>query len=138
MWPLVAERCLEVVLVCPAPLRSLLSRIAHLGSCVAEWHEVPGFGAYALLSSLPYLLNTELESIPSSPYLSVDLLKAGMWGERVNAASADNRLRVGLCWAGRPEHGNDRRRSVGLATLAPLGSVAGVRFVSLAEITPIG
>jgi hypothetical protein len=46
-------------------------------------------------------------------------------------------MRVGLVWAGqaRPHHPGfdvvDARRSTNLATLAPLGDVRGVRFVSL-------
>ena len=46
-------------------------------------------------------------------------------------------LKVGLAWAGDPRpqdraaHRVDRRRSVALAALAPLGGVRGVSFVSL-------
>jgi hypothetical protein len=39
--------------------------------------------------------------------------------------------RVGIVWAGRPTHSNDRRRSARLADFAPLARVPGVAFVSL-------
>jgi len=56
------------------------------------------------------------------------------WSERL---PQDGGLRVGLCWAGQARPwlagfvGLDGRRSTSLATLAPLGQVPGVRFVSL-------
>jgi hypothetical protein len=39
--------------------------------------------------------------------------------------------RVGLVWAGNPEHQNDQNRSLKLADLAPLFAMAGVSFISL-------
>ena len=38
---------------------------------------------------------------------------------------------MGIAWAGRPTHNNDRNRSVQLDAFAPLGAVAGVALVSL-------
>jgi hypothetical protein len=40
-------------------------------------------------------------------------------------------LRVGLVWAGNPEYGSDRRRSVSLERLMPILGVPGASFVSL-------
>jgi hypothetical protein len=40
-------------------------------------------------------------------------------------------LKVGLAWAGSTKHKNDRNRSIQLATLAPLGQIPGVHFISL-------
>ncbi len=40
-------------------------------------------------------------------------------------------LKVGLVWAGNPEHVNDHRRSVDLNLLAPLFAVRGASFASL-------
>ncbi len=54
-------------------------------------------------------------------------------------------LRVGLIWAGNPDHQNDRNRSLPLAMMAPLASVSGVQLFALqkgkaaeAEETPPG
>ena len=41
------------------------------------------------------------------------------------------RLRVGLVWAGNPDHQNDHNRSLPLSALGPLAEVPGVRFFSL-------
>lgn len=52
--------------------------------------------------------------------------------ERWKAALAElPGLRVGLVWAGNPEHQNDHNRSLPLKSLAPLFAVPGVSFVSL-------
>lgn len=40
-------------------------------------------------------------------------------------------LRVGIVWAGRPTHNNDRRRSAKLVDFAPLAALPGVVLVSL-------
>ncbi|MBB2166581.1 tetratricopeptide repeat protein [Gluconacetobacter sp. 1b LMG 1731] len=69
------------------------------------------------LLSLPYLLDVA-EVPPFAPYL----LPSGVEGAA---------FRVGVCWAGNPAFRFDRRRSIAPAMLAPLGDVAGLRFVSL-------
>lgn len=68
------------------------------------------------LLSLPAVLG--LEDKPSRrPYLAV--------AEKPEAG------RIGVCWSGNPSYRFDRRRSVPVACLEVLRSVAGVRFVAL-------
>ncbi|MBB2201166.1 tetratricopeptide repeat protein [Gluconacetobacter tumulisoli] len=74
------------------------------------------------LMSLPDRL--EIPDVPAfSPYLLP--VPAG------RASDSSGVSRVGLCWAGNPSYRFDHRRSVPLGTLAPLGDVVGVSFVSL-------
>jgi tetratricopeptide (TPR) repeat protein len=83
----------------------------------------------AVLLSLPRLFKTRLETIPAEvPYLRAPAPAARRWAERVAALEG---LKVGLVWAGNPEHVNDHRRSIALDQLAPLFAVAGVSFASL-------
>jgi hypothetical protein len=88
---------------------------------------------------LPYIAGTTLESIPATtPYLSADPADVAQWRSRLASL---NGLRVGLCWAGEQRRSPgylawDRRRSVTLSTLAPLGEVSGVRFISLQKGSP--
>jgi tetratricopeptide (TPR) repeat protein len=83
----------------------------------------------AALLSLPRLFRTRLETIPAQlPYLRAPAEAAARW--RARLATLPGR-KVGLVWAGRPEHANDHRRSLDLATLAPLFALPDVLFVSL-------
>jgi len=81
------------------------------------------------LLRLARMFKTRLETIPATvPYLRPPPEIAERWRARLGAMEG---LKVGVVWAGRPEHVNDFRRSVDLATLAPLLRVPGVSFVSL-------
>jgi hypothetical protein len=55
------------------------------------------------------------------------------WKSRIasHAASSPARLKVGLTWAGRPEHPNDHNRSMPLELLAPLTYLKDIEFFSL-------
>ncbi len=90
----------------------------------------PAFDVHYPLLSLPYALGTGLDSIPADiPYLKTDPAIAEAWERRLGPR--DRRLRVGLAWAGHPDHARDRERSISLAQLAPLASASDVVFYSL-------
>jgi len=73
------------------------------------------------------------------PYLHAAPAERARWAERLGDHAGK---RVGLVWAGapRPElpwaHETDRRRSLPLSVLAPLGRVAGIRLISLQKGPP--
>ena len=83
--------------------------------------------------SLPYAVGSTLETVPATtPYLTADPADIAHWRERLTGLAE---LRVGLCWAAGNEYAAqiavDRRRSLTLDRLVPLGEVSGVQFVSL-------
>ena len=123
--PLVAACGGRVILEVPAELRRLLAGMPGTETVVACGDALPEFTSHCSLLSLPLAFKTELGTIPAAvPYI------------RVPAAAAlphpgGDGLRVGLVWAGRPEHNRDRLRSLPLAALAPLADVPGVVFYSL-------
>ena len=101
---------------------------------VARGNDLPPFDLHAPLLSLPRIASTELDSIPAPvPYLSADEELATEWGERIRD---DGRPRVGLAWAGNPQHQNDRRRSIAPNQLGLLEDLTGVRFFSLQAGVP--
>ncbi len=81
------------------------------------------------LMSLPYVLQTRLDSIPADvPYLAADESAIGRWRQRL----ADHQgLRVGIHWQGRPTYYNDRGRSIPPNQFAALAAVDGVQLFSL-------
>jgi len=76
------------------------------------------------------MLNDRLESVPRTvPYLRADPVLVDTWANVFNAKSRP--LRVGLAWRGSLTNRHDHHRSLPLAQLASLASVAGVDFFSL-------
>jgi tetratricopeptide (TPR) repeat protein len=83
----------------------------------------------AVLLSLPRLFRTRLETIPAdTPYLRAPADALRKWTKRLAGMKG---LKVGLVWAGNPEHVNDTRRSLDLKMLAPLFDIPGTSFVSV-------
>ena len=135
--PMVAERCNEAVLVCDGALAPLLRALPGLALFSNDWKRLPAHTAWCRTSSLPSIFETRVESIPQpGPYIHPPADRVAHWRDRLNDAMGDGRLRVGLVWAGRPTHGNDRRRSIRFDFLRPLLEVSGVRFVLLQKPIP--
>jgi tetratricopeptide (TPR) repeat protein len=98
-----------------------------------------GIDYHAPLLCLPRLLGTELATIPAAvPYLAAEPAQIRRWHDRL----APDQARIGLVWAGAARDGDpralivDRRRSLELAALEPLGGRRGVQFVSLQKGLP--
>jgi tetratricopeptide (TPR) repeat protein len=127
--PLVRRAGGRVIVECQPPLAELARTAAGVDEVVEAGSRLPGFEVHAPLLSLPRLLGTGRENIPARvPYLSVAGAYRETWRKRL---APDGRRRVGLVWAGNPNHADDRRRSVSLDAFAPLGSVEGVRWYGL-------
>ncbi len=125
---LVAARCRAVILESQRELASLMQGVPGVSRVVARGDPLPPFDAHAPLMSLPGVFGTTLESIPwSGPYVRADADRASRW----DLDAYGTGLRVGLVWAGRPQQWDDRKRSLSLAQLAPLGAAGGVTFFSL-------
>ncbi|MBP5858809.1 glycosyltransferase family protein [Marivibrio halodurans] len=92
---------------------------------VARGAPRPEPAAQAPLLSLPHILRTRLDAVPAGlPYIH---RPAGI--ER--PALPRGVVNVGLCWAGKPTHRNDRNRSAGAAGFIALLDLPGAAFHSL-------
>jgi Flp pilus assembly protein TadD len=126
--PLVAQRGGKVVYFGPPESFRVLQTAAGIDECV-DWNKSLTYDAHCPLLSLPRIFKADLNNIPANvPYLSAEPELIRAWQQRL---PKDGRLKVGLNWAGRPEHARDRHRSIPLAQLAPLWSVPSVHFISL-------
>ena len=86
------------------------------------------YDVYTSLLDMPHIFKTTVETIPSQvPYIFADLSRSRYWREELTGPE----LKVGIVWAGSPEHGNDRFRSCSLKHFASLGEIEGVRLYSL-------
>ena len=131
--PQVAARARRTVLAVQPRLVRLLSRLPGVSEILTDGDRPPSFDLWCSLMSLPRAVGTTLETIPATtPYLTADPADVAHWRERLAGLAG---LRVGLCWAGGQfnvgQIQRDRRRSITLDTLAPLGDVSGVQFISL-------
>jgi len=88
----------------------------------------PAFDFHCELMSLPAALGLQLSQLPGRiPYLFADPGRIERWRTRLLDLP---RPLVGLVWAGRPTHANDKRRSMSLSDMAPLAQ-EGITFLSL-------
>ena len=125
--PLLAARGARVVLEVDQALHELCSGLPGVSQIVSKGEAPPAFDFHCPLGSLPLAFDTTLATIPQAvPYLSVGD-KAKAWTDRLGSMKSP---RVGLVWAGNPNHKNDRNRSIPLETLLPLLDVE-ARFFSL-------
>lgn len=116
------------------PLAKLFRSVSDQITLVRENDPLPKCDCAYVLMSLPHALGTDhVEDIPApQSYLAADPVDSAKWAEKIDMLAGNKTdLRVGFVWAGNPEHGNDRKRSIPLATFAPLFNTPGVQFFSI-------
>jgi hypothetical protein len=134
------------VLRCRPEIAALLATLDGVAETVAPGRPLPPLDCVAALPDLPLLFGTTVETIPSSvPYLRADPALVNMWAERLAGEDAGLReaggsdrpvRRVGLVWAGSPDHRLNGQRSARLDDFTPLGRAPGVRFYGLQKGEP--
>ncbi|MTJ82605.1 MAG: tetratricopeptide repeat protein [Telmatospirillum sp.] len=125
----------RVLLEAPAPLARLFATVPGVSGGVVRGGELPPCDVHLSAMSAPYRLGVTLTDLPARiPYLRPDPDLVTHWSERLAHLPG---LKVGLVWAGDPRPHDrraaaiDRRRSMPLAALAPVLSIAGISFISL-------
>lgn len=93
------------------------------------------------LLSLPHLLQLDEPLTMSAPYVHAAATRRDHWRQRLGlegrSPAARGPLRVGLAWAGNPDHPDDARRSIPLELLRlALHGLPGLSFVSLQMDVP--
>ncbi|MGH7179529.1 MAG: tetratricopeptide repeat protein, partial [Tepidisphaeraceae bacterium] len=123
-----------VMVHCAPELVDLLSTARGVQR-VTGWDQPPPQTDLELsMLSLPNRFATTLESIPAEvPYLASDPART----ERLRSVLLDSaHKRVGIVWAGNPNHPNDRARSCPIESLGSLSQIEGVAFFSLQKGEP--
>ncbi|MEO8627574.1 MAG: tetratricopeptide repeat protein [Betaproteobacteria bacterium] len=131
--PLLKRQGATVVVECQAELVRLLKRCVGIDRVVSRGDPLPAFDVQAALLSLPRILGTTLENVPTArSYLSADPRRvAELHPEIQQRQELKGGIKVGIVWRGNPSHQNDRFRSVSLENLIPLMQVPNVTFFSL-------
>jgi tetratricopeptide (TPR) repeat protein len=147
--PMVAGRGGRIIVGCQQELVPLFKDQMPVERWIVDKETLPDFSVHAALLNLPMILGTTLETIPAPvPYVRANPDAAGRWNVRIKNSDPSNReesnagrskaggLKVGLAWAGRAAHANDRNRSMSLSLFAPLSQIPGLRFFSLQRDKP--
>lgn len=127
--PLVAAAGGVVVLDLPRRLHRLAQSLPDVAEITSDFCLSEPCQWQCPLMSLPFACGTQLETIPRNvPYLhpsqeALAQAEALVWPTRG--------MRIGVVWSGNPAHKHDGTRSITLAALAPILSLAGAHFYSL-------
>ncbi len=122
---LVKQKGGQVIVWCLPHLQRLFAQVAGIDRLIVNPEDAPDFQVRAQLMSLPHLLGTTLESIPTNvPYLAPPPGLKFTLGQTAN-------LKVGLVWSGNSQHSQNKVRSLPLNLLTKLLDIPGVDFYSL-------
>jgi tetratricopeptide (TPR) repeat protein len=119
----------RVMVECQPPLVSLLRSCPAIETVIVPGDVPPHYDVYALLLSLPKLLGTTLDTIPTDiPYLFPDPELVERWRKELSGIEG---FKVGIVWQGNTMHKMDNMRSVPLTQFDALAKIPGVQLVSL-------
>ena len=129
---LLKARGASVVLMAHDALAELLKLAKIADKILCEAPEEQGdFDFQTSIFDLPCYLGIEVWTIPSAPYLPLPP------PDEATKLPGGDRPRIGVVWAGKKDYGNDRRRSLALATFAELFNETGAQFFNLTrELKP--
>ncbi len=118
----------KVTFFCRKALHRLLGTLDPAISLVDTIVAVEAFDSQIALSSLPFVLQTRIETIPrATPYLFAEAERTLLWTTRIGGEG----FKIGICWHGNQNLRADPARSIPLALFAPLSSIEGVRLIGL-------
>lgn len=130
--PWAAQRCPDIAVACSSEIRAVVAQQPGVGATFDHWENQPDFAAYCPLSGLPRLAGTTMRTIPAPvPYLRADPQKVASWTDRLSGLVPSGYRRIGIAWAGRSTHVNDRNRSVTLSIFTALSELPRLALISL-------
>ena len=129
--PWARERCGRLIFETRLELAPLLEKNPAIDELIIRSSKGPpvtAFDQYIPLMSLGRMVQADPDHLPpTKAYIAAPTEKAVQWGRHLPAKG----LKIGLVWAGRPEHGNDANRSCRLELFAPLFDLPGLNFIGL-------
>ena len=105
----------EIILEVQEPLFELMKSLCGVTNLISNGDKIPPFDFFSPLMSLPFVLNTNLLSIPASKfYLQGQQEKQAKWGRLLGQCKQP---RIGIVWSGSSSHKNDQNRSISLSSI---------------------
>jgi hypothetical protein len=137
--PLVKARGGRVVLTVQPSLAGLAATCAGVDEVIPHGDALPPFDMHLSLVSLPWVFQTDENSIPAEvPYLDIPESVPHRTEIATLLALSEGKARVGLVWAGNPGYKIDAARSIPRSVLAPLSVLPEVAWHSfqLGDVAP--
>jgi len=129
--PTTKARCGKIIFETRKELIDLLQGFPGIDTLVIRSSQpaaTENWDFYIPLLSLPKVFSTTLKTIPSHvPYIYADSKKVEYWKHRL----IGNGFKVGIVWAGRPMHSDDRNRSCALKQFLSLSGIHGIQLIGL-------
>ena len=133
--PLINKGSGKIIIECREPLVELIKTAKGIDSVVPRIKPFPTHDFYLPLMSLPQLFKTNLQNIPNKvPYLTVDQAKLKYWENYF--LQYDHTFKIGISWAGNPQHKHDRYRTIEPALFSQLKTNDNVTLFSLQKDIP--
>jgi len=126
--PMVAPRVGRLVFECQAEIARLMTCIPGIAEVIPSGRQTPACDYHVPLLNLPRFFGTNFDNIPAEiPYLQAP---QGVAVPTIHRP-AGTKLAIGLVWAGKPSHNNDKNRSTSLEKFLCLADIPGVALFSL-------
>lgn len=119
----------EVLATVPTGLRTLLASVPGIKRCLSPGDDSPPCDFQSTVMELPRWLGIDSTNMAlSQGYLTAPKLSPDM---KAKLEIGEPELKVGLVWAGNPNHVNDARRSMSFEDIEPLLDIPNLKLVNL-------
>ena len=124
---LLPDKDTTIIFACQPELKTLFKSIDRINTLVTKGESIPDSDFYVPLLSLPYIFNTDLDTIPARiPYFYPNPKADSMF-----RLDENQNLKIGIVWSGRTTHANDHNRSIDLKQFECLFGIGNYEFFSL-------
>lgn len=135
---LLHQRGARIIVLAQKPVKTILQTgCSYIDQVILPGDPVPHFDYQVPLMSLPFMLNTRIETIPADiPYIKADPVLVTYWRTKLNTKT----FNVGICWQGNAQYRSQllqlvvAAKSTTLENFKELTRVGGCTFYSLQKI----
>ena len=123
----------RVLVLCQTELAALLKQVPEIDQILKAGDPQPECDYQCALLSVPFYLETSLETIPAAvPFLQPLADRQQYWASLLSDLPG---AKVGLNWCGNPDFPKNELRSIPLESFLPLGKREDIQLISLQQVS---